>query len=192
MRDAIRLARPEDADAIAAIYAPFVRETHVSFETEPPAAEEMRRRIERARDFAPWLVHATDGSLDGYACGGRFHERAAYRWTVETSVYVEPARRRRGVGRALVTTLLDLLERQGFRTALAIISLPNDASVALYESLGFRPAGLLTAAGFKLGRWWDVGRWSRPLGAGGPPAELLSPAAIGVTQAWRASGDPAP
>ncbi len=189
----IRLAGFGDAASIAAIYAPFVRETHVSFETEPPTAEEIRGRMEGAREFAPWLVHETEGSVVGYAYGSRFHQRAAYRWTVETSVYVAPDRRRRGVGRALVTTLLGLLERQGFRTAVAIISLPNDASVALYESLGFRPAGLLPAAGFKLGRWWDVGRWSRALGRVGPPTELLSPAEIGLDESWRAeAAAPAP
>jgi phosphinothricin acetyltransferase len=187
MEGTIRLARPADAKAVTAIYAPFVRDTHVSFETAVPTEDEIGRRIRAALELAPWLVHDLDGEVDAYAYAGPYRDRAAYRWSVETSVYVREDRRRRGVARLLMTTLLDALARQGFRTAVAIIALPNAASVILFESLGFRPAGILPAAGFKVGGWWDVGTWARPLATGADlPARTRSLAEIGMTEGWRA------
>lgn len=194
MEDAIRLARETDAAAIAAIYAPFVEATHISFEGDPPSVEEIARRIAARRDFAPWLVHESNGEpgdagggIDGYAYAAPYHNRAGYRWTAEVSVYVRPDRHRRGVGRRLLGTLLDALGAQGFRTAVAVIALPNAASVTLFEAFGFRRAGVVPAAGFKLGRWWDVGTWAMRLGSGGdPPAPVRTPAEIGLTEGWRA------
>jgi L-amino acid N-acyltransferase YncA len=163
MEERIRQARPEDAGAIAAIYAPFVRESHISFETEPPTESEIATRIQTTLIDAPWLVHETDGEVDGYAYASRFRDRSAYRWSAETSVYLREDRRRRGIGRRLLATLLEALVEDGYRNAFAVIALPNAPSVALFEALGFTPAGVWREVGWKLGAWWDVGVWQKPL-----------------------------
>jgi phosphinothricin acetyltransferase len=172
MAGAIRLATDADAAAVQAIYAPYVRETAISFETEPPTVDEIRRRIATVLEWAPWLVCGRDGAVVGYAYAGRFHARAAYQWTVEVTVYVDRAHRRAGVGRALYEALLEALRFQGFRTAVGIIAVPNPASVGLHERLGFRRDGLLAAVGHKHGRWHDVGWWTlvlQPLPDPPPP-----------------------
>src|SRR5213593_2199180 len=133
MAAVIRLAGEADAEAVQAIYAPYVRDTAISFETEPPTVEEMGRRIRSVLEHAPWLVCERDGVVIGYAYAGRFHARAAYQWTVEVTVYVHRAHHRAGVGRALYTALLDALRLQGFRVAVGIIALPNPGSVELHE-----------------------------------------------------------
>jgi phosphinothricin acetyltransferase len=166
----IRLATPADAGAIRAIYAPIVRSTSISFELEPPTAAGMAARIAAVLPAYPWLVMADGDGVAGYAYGRRFHERAAYGWSVETSVYIRHAHRRAGVGGALYRSLLDLLARQGYRQALAGITLPNPASVALHEACGFRLAGVQEHVGWKLGAWHDVSWYQRELapGAGAP------------------------
>jgi L-amino acid N-acyltransferase YncA len=182
---AIRLACEADAAAVQAIYAPYVRDTAISFETDPPPVEEMGRRIRSILEHAPWLVCERDGETAGYAYAGRFHARAAYRWTVEVTVYVDRARRRAGTGRALYTALLDVLRLQGFRVAVGIIALPNPASVGLHEQLGFERGGLLPAIGFKHGSWHDVGWWRLELQAlGDSPAEPRLLAAVCGSEAW--------
>jgi phosphinothricin acetyltransferase len=158
----IRLATPADAEAIAAIYRPIVADTAISFEFEPPGAAEMERRRADAAAFAPWLV-LDDGGVRGYAYASRHRERAAYQWCVDVSVYVGQSHRRRGVGRALYRSLLALLRLQGFYAAHAGVTLPNEASVALHESLGFRRIGVYPAVGFKRNTWWDVGWWQLEL-----------------------------
>lgn len=158
---AIRAARAQDATAIAAIYAPHVLTGTVSFETEAPDARAMRRRMESANGFYPWLV-ATNGDDDGilaYAYAARFREREAYRWVVETSVYVTGAVQGQGVGRLLYEALIDTLRAQGFTQAIGAIALPNDHSIALHEAVGFRRAGFFREVGYKHGRWIDVGYW---------------------------------
>jgi L-amino acid N-acyltransferase YncA len=169
----LRAATPADAAAIAEIYAPFVTGSAVSFETEPPGAEAMRARIEAGGTLYPWIVgEADDGSLLGYAYAARFRERPAYRFTVETSVYLRSGAGGRGLGRRLYEPLLATLEGQGFTQAIAAITLPNEASVHLHEMLGFTPAGVYRQVGWKLGTWHDVGLWQRALAtAGNPPVE---------------------
>jgi phosphinothricin acetyltransferase len=169
----IRDAGPRDAGRCAEIYAPYVLDTAVSFETEPPSAAEMAQRIAAAQDAHAWLVCEHAGEVIGYAYGGPFMARAAYRWSTAVSVYLEPGRRRTGAGRALYEALFERLAARGFRTALAGITLPNDASVGLHRALGFRPVGVYRAVGWKAGAWHDV-EWSqRPLGSDtGPPAPL--------------------
>lgn len=171
--DGIRRATARDASAIAAIYAPWVERTCVSFETTAPDAAEMARRIDKHGDRMPWLVREIDGCVAGYAYATPHRERAAYRWTVETSAYVATDQHRRGLGRELYTTLLDVLARQGHRLALAIITLPNQRSVGFHESMGFVASGRIVGAGYKLGGWCDVGWWSRELAGRSekPPAE---------------------
>ena len=168
----LRIAREEDADAIAAIYAPHVTRGIASFEEQAPTAEEMRARIARLSGRFPWLVAEEDGAVLGYAYADRFRERSAYRWAVETTVYVADRAQGRGVGSRLYETLLELLRAQGFTQAIAAISLPNDASVKLHEKAGFRCAGVYRQVGWKLGRWVDVGLWQAELCAtANPPAE---------------------
>jgi L-amino acid N-acyltransferase YncA len=168
-----RAATPDDAAAIADIYAPLVRESAVSFETQPPDEVAMRGRMEAGGGLYPWLVgESEDGVLLGYAYAARFRDRPAYRLTVETSVYLRADAAGRGLGRRLYEPLLAILERQGFTQAIAAITLPNAPSVRLHENLGFTAAGTYRQVGWKLGAWHDVGLWQRALAAAGtPPAE---------------------
>ena len=151
-----RLAVPADASALAAIYAPVVRETATSFESVPPDADEMARRLAETLPSHPWLVAEDAGAVVGYAYAGPHRTRAAYAWAVEPSVYVAERARGRGAGRRLYTALLDVLRLQGFAMAYAGITLPNPASLALHRAFGFEDVGVYPAAGFKHGAWHDV------------------------------------
>jgi len=171
----IRPAAIDDASAVAAIYAPYVRDTAISFELEPPDAEEMARRIAQISGTYPYLVCcAGDGRVVGYAYASRHKERAAYRWDVDVSVYVDNAFCGRGIGTMLYTRLFELLERQGFRRAYAGIDIPNPASEALHIKFGFKPVGIFRSTGWKLGKWRDVLWMDRPVGDGdnAPPGEI--------------------
>ena len=163
----IRLARESDAPAIRDIYAPIVARTAISFETEPPSAGEMRGRIAKTLPDFPWLIREDGGAVLGYAYAGQHRTRAAYRWSVDVTIYVAEDARRSGVGRSLYEPLLAMLARQGFQAAFAGITLPNAGSVGLHEAVGFTFVGSFREVGFKLGAWHDVGWWQRPLG---PPA----------------------
>lgn len=184
--DLVRLAHPDDAEQIAAIYAPFVRDRHTSFETEPPDAAEMARRISGTLRTHPWLVWDRDGAVLAYLYAASHRPRAAYQWSVETTIYVKDGMRRSGIGRKLYEALFRVLELQRFQVAYAGVALPNPASVGLHEALGFVPVGVYRAAGFKHGRWHDVGWWQRlirPLEpAPSPPVPL---AEIRETDAFR-------
>jgi phosphinothricin acetyltransferase len=159
----IRMATADDGEQLAGVYAPAVTGTVISFEMEPPGAAEMGRRVRETLVMHPWLVAERDGEVAGYARAGRFKERAAYQWSVETSVYIRTTAHRSGLGRALYGVLFDVLVLQGFYRAYAGVTLPNPASVGLHESLGFMPAGVYRAAGYKFGGWHDVGWWERGL-----------------------------
>ena len=159
----IRLATSADAEAIAAIYRPIVAATAISFETVPPDAAEIARRIAATLEIAPWLVYQDGSGIAGYAYGSRHRERAAYQWSVDVSVYVGEGSRRRGIGSTLYQALFPLLRLQGFYAAHAGITLPNPASVALHEAVGFRPVGIYRGVGYKLGAWHDVGWWQLSL-----------------------------
>jgi phosphinothricin acetyltransferase len=168
----LRPALPDDAAAIASIYAPFVTDSAVSFETEAPDAAEIAARIRTGNGAYPWFVATEDERVLGYAYATRFRAREAYRFAVETSVYVSPDVQRRGIASLLYQRLLDTLEAQGFTQAIAAIGLPNPASVAFHEKHGFAGAGVYHNIGYKLGRWHDVGLWQRPLAAPAvPPRE---------------------
>jgi phosphinothricin acetyltransferase len=157
----VRLANSDDARAVATIYRPYVTESAISFEEEPPTAEAMAGRM--ASTVGPWLVVERDGCVVGYGYGSRHRDRAAYAWSVDVSVYVDAAHHRAGVGRALYRSLLALLKLQGFYAAHAGITLPNVASVGFHESFGFRPVGVYAKVGYKRGAWHDVGWWQLPL-----------------------------
>ncbi|GAA2796947.1 GNAT family N-acetyltransferase [Kribbella solani] len=158
-----------DAAACAAIYAPYVTGTAITFEIEPPSVAEMAARIAAARKTHAWLVLELDDQVIGYAYAGPMKPRAAYRWSCEVSVYLEQGRRRTGGGRALYEALFDRLAARGYRTAIAGMTLPNPASEGLHKSLGFEPIGTYRNIGWKLDTWHDVAWSQRPL------AELPDP-----------------
>jgi L-amino acid N-acyltransferase YncA len=170
-----------DAAACAAIYAPYVRDTVISLEEDPPTPADFAGRIAHVTATHPWLIAQDGEEMLGYAYGARHRERACYRWAADVAVYVVPRHQRRGIGRALYRTLFELLAEQGFRIACAGITLPNDASVGLHEALGFEPVGVYRNIGFKLDAWHDVGWWQLELPSTGertpegPPRELAPP-----------------
>lgn len=173
LRSSLRMAGPDDAAAIGAIYAPYVVETEISFESDPPDADEMRSRIERTLRQHPWLVAEADGELLGYAYAGVHSPRDAYRWSTDVSVYLRRDAFRRGLGRRLYLGLFDLLRAQGYVHAYAGVTLPNPGSAGLHEAMGFRPVGVYEAVGHKNGRWLDVGWWALELNP--PPAVPSEP-----------------
>jgi L-amino acid N-acyltransferase YncA len=192
----IRLARLDDAAGIQAIYAPVVRNTPISFELDPPSVDDMRARIQSTFDAGlPWLVLDDGGRIGGYVYAGRHRgDRPAYHWSVEVSVYIATEFRRRGVGRALYTSLFAVLQLQRFQNAFAGATLPNPASVALHESMGFVRAGLFEQVGYKHGSWHDVIWWRRSLGSHATPPDpvrwLQEASALPEWPAALAAGEP--
>jgi phosphinothricin acetyltransferase len=183
--DNVRLAHTGDAAAVAAIYAPSVTDAAASFELTPPSTAEVAERIAKVSAHAPWLVLVRGGDIAGFAYASRHRERAAYQWSVDTSVYVRADQRRTGVGRTLYSVLLALLRIQGFYAAHAGITLPNPGSVALHEAMGFRRIGVEPSVGYKLGVWHDVGWWQLAMHARtGAPAAPLSVQEAQVRQGW--------
>ena len=185
----IRPARPDDAAGIRDIYAPFVRDSPATFRTEVPPIEEVATEIRetRAADAYPWYVAVRDGGTDGgprtvgYAYAGRLRDRAAYRWIVETSIYVDPARHRDGVGTRLYDRLLGTLEAQGYCSAYAAIATPNPESVCFHERHGFERVGTFPDSGFKLGEWHDVTWYHRRLRD--PSGEPAAPEPVSAVDA---------
>jgi len=169
----IRVAVAADAPAIQAIYAPMVEHTAISFEQEVPTVEEIAQRIAATLHTYPYLVAERDGQILGYAYASQHRVREAYRWSVDVTVYIDPAAQRNGVGRALYQRLLPLLERQGYHAAYAGIALPNAGSVGLHEALGFTHIGTYPEVGFKQDKWHDVGYWRRVLDRTTPPRSII-------------------
>jgi phosphinothricin acetyltransferase len=183
----IRLATEADSQAIAAIYAPFCIETAISFEEVPPSPEEMARRIRTSTETLPWLV-LEDGETAGYVYARPFRERAAYRWSVEVTVYVHPSYRRRGVARALYTALFRILTLQGYYKSYAGITIPNPASERLHEEIGFVSVGVYHGVGYKLGAWHDVRFYEMPLQPEQPvPIPPKAVRALVDTPAWESA-----
>ena len=179
----IRLAEERDAEAIQRIYSPFVLHTAVSFEIEPPSVDEMRSRIVQTLTRLPWLVCERDDKVIGYVYASPHRERPGYAWSVDVAVYIHEGSRRHGVGRALYTSLFQILKLQGFYNAYAGVALPNPGSVGLHEAMGFKPVGVYRAVGYKLGQWHDVGWWQLELQArsAAPAAPIdIGPVAAGV------------
>jgi len=156
MEQRIRTAAASDAPAIRTIYGPFVSDSATSFETVVPDVAEVEGRIQAQADRYPWLVFERDGTVLGYAYASPHRARAAYQWSAEVSVYVDPRAHRSGVGRALYLALFDVLRRQHYVNAFAGITLPNASSVGLHEAMGFTPIGVFREIGFKFDRWHDV------------------------------------
>lgn len=156
----IRPATPDDSAAIADIYNYYIKKTTVTFEEEPISPSEMARRMEEASSASlPWVVAELGGRVVGFAHGSEWKGRCAYRFSVEITVYVDPDRTGLGVGTELCHHLLLLLEKLGIHSVIGAIALPNEASVALHEKLGFEKVAHFKEVGFKFGKWVDVGYW---------------------------------
>jgi L-amino acid N-acyltransferase YncA len=164
----IRTSRDEDVATIAAIYAHHVLNGLASFEEVPPEIEEIaRRRGDIVARGLPYLVAEMDGKVLGYCYAGPFRPRVAYRYTLEDSIYIDPAAVGRGIGRVLLTAVLARSEELGYRQMVAVIGgRETVASIRLHAALGFTEIGVLTGVGFKFGRWVDSVLMQRPLGPG--------------------------
>lgn len=184
---AVRSATPEDAAAIAAIYKPYVEAGTVSFELKAPDERTMRSRITASDGYYPWLVvtEGEGGAVLGYAYATKFRDRPAYQYTIETGIYLSQGTQGKGYGRQLYDALIDTVRAQGFTHAISVLALPNDHMIRLHESLGFRSTGILREAGYKAGRWVDVGFWALNLNkATIPPMEPKPFSETGMVWNW--------
>ena len=163
MSSIIRLATEQDAEQVLLIYAPFCGHSPVSFEVQPPTLDEMQQRIAKVLQKLPWLVCERDGKVLGFVYAALHRDRAAYQWAVDVSVYIHPAVRCSGIGRALYTSLFKILVLQGYYSAYAGVTLPNTGSERLHEVMGFEPIGIYRGVGYKCGAWHDVGWFERSL-----------------------------
>lgn len=159
----IRLVAESDIPQILEIYTPFVLTTTVSFETEAPSLEAFSKRVKEYASLAPWLVAVNGDTVLGYAYATAHRSRGAYRWNQETTVYVHQDHRRKGIARALYEKLLQLLKEAGYTKALAVITIPNDASIRFHESLGFKHIGEMQNIGFKFNCWHTTSWWDKDL-----------------------------
>jgi phosphinothricin acetyltransferase len=186
----IRDADPaRDGPACSAIYVPFVRDTAVTFDEDPPDGESMAQRIEAVMLSYPWIVAERDDAVAGYAYASRHRERPSYRWAAEVGIYVSEEQRGQGIGGALYAALLPMLSRQGLHVALAGITLPNPPSVALHEACGFEPVGVYRGVGWKAGAWRDVGWWQLRLSEDEtPPEDPRDPVRLGGSRPLPAEG----
>lgn len=155
----IRLATPADARGILEIYAPYIRNTSLTFEFEVPSEKDFTFRINKYSEEWPWLVCESNGMISGYAYASRYRERPGYQWSCECSVYIHESFMNRGIAQSLYAALFNILKRQGYRNVYAVINLPNDKSVALHEKCGFTWMATYKNVGYKLGKWKDVGWW---------------------------------
>jgi L-amino acid N-acyltransferase YncA len=154
----IRLATIEDSAEILGIYKPFITGTTITFEYEIPSLDEFEDRMENIQSIYPWFVCEIDNNVVGYAYASKFNERAAYDWSVDFSIYINPEYHRRNIGKALYHALLETLKLQGFCNAYALITSPNIKSECMHKSLGFKEVGLCKNVGYKMGKWLGV-RW---------------------------------
>jgi len=159
----IRLVTPGDAAECREIYAPYVRDTTVSFELSPPSDEEFEQRLAKKRGSYPWLVCEHDGDVVGFSYASQHRGRGAYQWDVESSVYVDDQHHRAGVASGLYRSLFAVLRLQGYYNVYAGTTLPNPASVQFHRAMGFEPVGVYHDAGYKHGEWRDVQWWQRSL-----------------------------
>lgn len=159
----IRPATPDDATALASIYNPYITDTVITFEEEPVSPEEMAGRIRKVSKAYPWIVWEEEGQVLGYAYASSWRTRHAYRFAVETTVYVDLAHQRKGIGEKLYRELVVAMREHGFHSALGCLALPNEPSVGLHEKLGFIKVAHMKEAGWKFNRWVDVGFWEMML-----------------------------
>ena len=155
----IRLAQPKDTEGILAIYTHYITNTSFTFEAEVPSVTAFAERITSYLVNWPWLVFEMDGKIAGYAYGSRYRERVGYQWCVECSVYIHDDFQRQGIAKKLYTALFEVLKKQGYRNVYAVINLPNERSVQLHETCGFKWFATYENVGYKLGKWKNVGWW---------------------------------
>lgn len=155
----IRSVLLSDAPSLTAIYNPFIRTSTATFEEVEISEDEMERRIKSIHfeQNYPFIVYEEDGVICGYAYASKFRERYSYRFTTESTVYLDPAYFGRGIGKKLYRHLIEELKQGGFHSVMGVITLPNDPSVQLHEQMGFKKAGHFTEVGFKFNKWLDVG-----------------------------------
>ncbi len=163
MEGIVRTARQTDAEDIQRIYAPLVNHTPISFELEVPSISEFKERLDKTLEQYPWLVYELNQRVVGYAYASTHRTRPAYQWSAEVTVYVDQDFRGRGIGKILYKNLFEILKKQGYRSAVGGITLPNSSSVAIHESLGFRQVASFKSLGCKLNAWHDVGFWQLEL-----------------------------
>lgn len=167
----IRQALPEDVPAICDIYNHYVVSTIITFEEKAVSHAEMARRISDTTAHFPWLVTESDGSIVGYTCATHWKLRSAFRFTVESAIYLGPGSTGRGTGHEMYKALIAQLRKRGIHSVIGGIALPNPASIALHERLGFRKIGHFPEVGWKLGTWIDVGYWELALNMDKRPNE---------------------
>lgn len=170
----LRMATPEDAGEIRAVYAPYVQDSVITFEYEVPSLAEFRGRIEATLQKYPYLVALVKDRIVGYAYAGAFRTRAAYSWSAESTVYLAPAWQGKGIGRQLYHALETLLARQHITNINACITYPNPASIAFHERMGYRQIAHFSKCGYKKEAWWDM-IWMEKMIAGHeiPPAAVI-------------------
>ncbi|ADZ90538.1 arsinothricin resistance N-acetyltransferase ArsN1 family B [Marinomonas mediterranea] len=160
----IRNATPQDAAKIAAIYNHYIVKTSITFEEEPVSIIDIVERVQKVQGKdLPWLVAEVDGEIAGYAYAAHWHNRSAYRFSVEASVYLSPCYSGKGLGTALYQALFDALKKTDVHTVIGCLALPNEASVALHNKFDMKKIGHFEQVGFKFGQWWDVGYWQLTL-----------------------------
>ena len=158
---AIRLANPDtDSEQVAAIYYPYVINTAITFDTEPIEGRSFHEKITKSMAIYPWLVFEHEREIMGYAHGSQFRDKEAFKWAVETTIYVKESAHGLGIGKSLYQTLINCLRLQNFSLCIGVITMPNPASIYMHENLGFKKGMLIKKAGYKLGKWHDVGIWS--------------------------------
>lgn len=152
----IRMATPQDASAIAAIYEPYICNTTITFEYDPVPTDMMRNRITEVMKQFPWLVYEKDGKILGYAYCSRFKERAAFDWDCECSVYIDEKEHRKGIASELYNRLFELIRLQGYYTIYALITFSHESSISLHKKFGFTEVGVYQKTGYKFDKWWDL------------------------------------
>ncbi len=157
MNAIIRLAERGDVPGILEIYSPFIRDTAVTFEEEIPDDESFWKRMQGIMSELPFLVCEIDGKIAGYVYASGYRSRASYRWSKEVSVYIHPGFQRKRVGHALYTSMNEMVRFQGVANLLAIITMPNEPSVAFHEYFGYKKCGEFSKVGYKMNQWQDVG-----------------------------------
>ncbi len=177
----IRWALESDVERMLEIYAPYVADTPISFETAVPSLQEFQDRFREITKTHPWIVCEIEGKVAGYAYGSPHRTRCVYNWSAEVSVYIASAYHRRNLGRSLYRCLFRILKEQGFYNALGGITLPNPASTGLHEALGFTKVGTYKNIGFKKGNWYDVIWYQLELQSGGVPREPIPVSRLALT-----------
>ena len=174
----IRLANPNaDSEQLAAIYYPYVINTAITFDTKPVEGHSFHDKMTKSMSVYPWLVCEHEREIMGYTHGAQFRDKDAFKWTVETTVYVKEAAHGLGIGKSLYKTLINCLKLQNFGLCIGVITLPNPTSEYLHENLGFKKGMVIKKAGYKLGKWHDVGIWSADISSQGdkPTSPLTLP-----------------